>query len=122
MKRTIVVVLVALFMAVGSLVIPHNAYAVGFCGGEWEIYCRIKGDRSKTIATTNFTMCWSWKHLECRPCRGGGEWSHFAKWCNENYAGCKNKCWGCSESFGAWSGVLRCVCYDKNGNCHDCPN
>ncbi|MDD5007104.1 MAG: hypothetical protein PHU49_04210 [Syntrophorhabdaceae bacterium] len=109
MKRVSLILALIGFVVTGSLAIPHSVYAD--CKSA-HIRCSIDGNQAPAtiVATTTFTMCWSWKHLECRPCHGGAKWSYFAQWCNSNYQGCQNSCWGCYED--------QNLCFDKQGNAY----
>jgi hypothetical protein len=112
MKRVGLILAILGFVLIGSLAIPHTARAD--CS-DWAVHCSLDHDWSKTVATTTFSMCWSWKHFGCRPCHGGGEWSYLASWCNNAYAGCKNECSGCFNEGGC--------CFDAQGNSYgDCSD
>jgi len=113
MKRVSLFLAVIGFMVIGSLTLPQIACAS--CGSA-HIRCCIGGDQSPAsiVTTTTFSMCWSWKHLECRPCHGGAKWSYFAEWCNSNYPGCQNNCFGCYTD--------QNLCYDKHGQAYIDPN
>ncbi|MCX5812316.1 MAG: hypothetical protein NT178_07200 [Proteobacteria bacterium] len=105
MKKISLIFVIVGFIAIGSLSLPYIIYAD--CGNSvWD--CCIMKDNfpSNKIATTSFSMCWSWKHAGCRPCHGGGEWGYFATWCNGAYQECQGKCWACCSSV---------CCYDENG-------
>ena len=111
MKRVVLILVIAGFVVMGSLGFSHTLYAD--CGSA-KTHCCIDGDRSKTVAITTFSLCWSWKHLQCRPCHGGAEWSYLAKWCNDNYEKCRNKCWACFDA--------NDCCFDKQGKAYNCYN
>ena len=109
MKRVSLFWAIIGFLVIGSLALPHIASAD--CGSA-KINCSIRGDQAPAsiVATTTFGMCWSWKYFECRPCHGGAQWGYFAQWCNSNYKGCMNECYGCY--------VNQNLCYDKQGNAY----
>jgi hypothetical protein len=113
MKKTGCIVTIAVIFVLLAGISANPAYAVG-CKDHY-IACCIDGKSKKMVADTHFTMCWSWKSAKCKPCHGGGNWSWFAKWCNENYAQCEGKCKGCW-----WDQDVDCLrgfrCYDKKGD------
>ena len=106
MKRVSLFWAIIGFLVIGSLALPHIACAD--CSNA-NIHCNYRGG-GMTVATTTFSMCWSWKYFECRPCHGGAQWGYFAQWCNSNYKGCMNECYGCY--------VNQNLCYDKQGNAY----
>jgi hypothetical protein len=107
-KKVVLIIAIAGFVAAGSMAIPHKVHAD--CANLL-INCTIFGDPGKTVASTSFSLCFSWKHFECIPCHGGGQWSYLAAWCNSTYEKCGNNCWACE--------VDRSCCYDPQGN-KDC--
>jgi hypothetical protein len=105
MKRVNLILVIIGFVVIGSLLLPYILYAD--CGNSvWNCCTMADNFPSTTIATTSFSMCWSWKHAGCRPCHGGGEWGYFAQWCNGAYQGCQGKCWACTDNV---------CCYNENG-------
>ena len=82
MKRVSIILAIVGFVVMGSLSLPYIVYAD--CPSAITDCC-IGGDMSKTIAITTFSMCYSWKHFQCRPCHGGTEWSCLAEWYNSDY-------------------------------------
>ncbi|MCX5817032.1 MAG: hypothetical protein NTX75_12470 [Proteobacteria bacterium] len=55
----------------------------------------LKYHYHSNYTTTTFSMCWSWKRFQCKPCSGEGKWSYLAGWCNGNYEGRKDNCCAC---------------------------
>ena len=109
MKRMSLFLAIIGFVVIGSLALPQIACAD--CGSA-HIRCCIDGNQAPAtiVATTTFSMCWSWKYFECRPCHGGAKWSYFAEWCNSNYNDCQNNCFGCYTD--------QNLCYDKHGQAY----
>ena len=106
---------VSLLLVMVGLVILSNLifpYIVSSDCGSWRVRCCIKGDITKTVGITEFSMCYDWKSIECKPCHGGGKWSYLSQWCNNNYKECDNNCWACVDKSSC--------CFDKNGDPHEC--
>ena len=122
MKRTTLVVALAVMLLLSAGVSVNSACAFG-CP-DWEVSCCIDGDKSQTLAKTSFTMCWSLKRVGCVPCHGGGKWSWFADWCNNNYNECQARCQGCIEDETPyWTPLASSIkgkfsCVDSNGHWH----
>lgn len=104
MKRAALIMAITGFVVIGGLAIPHSVYAD--CKSA-AMNCCLYAGHEVIAARTTFTMCWSWKYLECRPCHGGAKWSYFAQWCNSNYNVCQDNCWACYEDTN--------MCFDKDG-------
>ena len=77
-----------------------------------KVDCRIEG--AKKVGSSNFSMCYSWALMDCKPCHG---YAHLAKWCNKNVKECDGKCWGCYSREIYY--IFQKACYDKHGNGHN---
>ena len=115
MKKTgCILGMLVFFLLIGCISV-NSAFAMG-CE-DWEVSCCIDGNDSQTVATTSFSMCWSWSKFGCVPCHGKHKWSYLATWCNDNYNQCEGKCRACHYMSSEYCRKSR-TCWDKEGKSH----